>query len=152
MIHRTDGQSSTGRIPGRTLIEAAPCSAHRAAEGPGNVKDIRGSNVEEPDVELTDSPVITSDVAASGLARQTSTVRPMVEAAFDAHANRLKAFALAAVRDDAAADDLVQEMARACPVATRSPHISKGPQSESGHEPTRPQGKGTSSAGRSRAS
>jgi RNA polymerase sigma factor (sigma-70 family) len=53
--------------------------------------------------------VITSDVAASALARPTSTVRAIVEAAFDAHANRVKAFALAAVRDDAAADDLVQE-------------------------------------------
>ena len=80
-----------------------------AAEGTGHVKDMRGSNVTEPDVENTDSPVITSDVAASGLARPSSTVRSIVEAAFDEHAGRLKAFALAAVRDNDAADDLVQE-------------------------------------------
>ena len=73
------------------------------------MKDIRGSNVEEPDVEHVDSPVMTSDVAASGLARQRTSVRSIVEAAFDAHASGLKAFALASVRDDAAADDLVQE-------------------------------------------
>ena len=73
------------------------------------MKDIRGSNVNEPDVEYTDSPVITSDVAASGLARPRSAVRPIVEAAFDEHADRLKAFALVAVRDGDAADDLVQE-------------------------------------------
>jgi RNA polymerase sigma factor (sigma-70 family) len=109
MIHRSTGPSSTRPIVGRTLIEAEPRAPNRSADGLGIVKDIHGSNVNEPDVEPTDNPVITSDVAASGLARQSSTVRPIVEAAFDAHANRLKAFSLAAVRDDAAADDLVQE-------------------------------------------
>lgn len=73
------------------------------------MKDIPGSSVNEPDVEQTDAPVITSDVVATGVARGPSTIGPVVEAAFDAHAGHLKAFALAAVRDDDAADDLVQE-------------------------------------------
>lgn len=89
-------------------VQVAALQAGRP-RGAGILKDIRLSNVEAPDVEHTDSPVITSDVAASGLARPTAMVRPIVEAAFDAHANRLKAFALAAVRDGDAADDLVQE-------------------------------------------
>lgn len=73
------------------------------------MKDIDGSNVEEPDVESTDAPVITTDVASRGVARASSTVAEIVEEAFDAHASHLKAFALAAVRDNDAADDLVQE-------------------------------------------
>jgi RNA polymerase sigma-70 factor, ECF subfamily len=73
------------------------------------VKDLRPSNVNAPDVEPTDAPVITRSVAASGVAPAASTLSSVVEAAFDAHAPQLKAFALAAVRDDDAADDLVQE-------------------------------------------
>src|SRR5688572_25709875 len=73
------------------------------------MKDIRGSSVDEPDVERSAAPVITSEVTTRGVASGTSSVVSIVEAAFDAHANRLKAFALAAVRDDDAADDLVQE-------------------------------------------
>ncbi len=73
------------------------------------MKDIPGSNVNEPDVERTDAPVMTSDVISTGLARTPTMVVPIVEAAFDAHAGHLKAFARAAVRDDDAADDLVQE-------------------------------------------
>jgi RNA polymerase sigma-70 factor (ECF subfamily) len=73
------------------------------------VNDIPGSDVNEPDVESTDAPVVTSEVATATLAPARARVGPIVEAAFDAHAGRLKAFALAAVRDADAADDLVQE-------------------------------------------
>ena len=73
------------------------------------MKDLRPSNVNDPDVEPTDAPVITSGVAQSAVAPAASTLESVVEAAFDAHAPQLKAFALAAVRDDDAADDLVQE-------------------------------------------
>jgi RNA polymerase sigma-70 factor (ECF subfamily) len=73
------------------------------------VKDFGHSNVNGPDVEATDAPVITRGVAASGVAPAASTLESVVEAAFDAHAPQLKAFALAAVHDDDAADDLVQE-------------------------------------------
>jgi RNA polymerase sigma-70 factor, ECF subfamily len=73
------------------------------------VKDIPGSNVNEPDVEQTDAPVMTGDVVATGIGRAPSTVGPIVEADFDAHAGHLKGFALAATRDADAADDLVQE-------------------------------------------
>ena len=73
------------------------------------MKDIRGSNVDGPDVESTDAPVITADVASRGVARASSTVAEIVEEAFDTHAQQLKAFALAAVRDNDTADDLVQE-------------------------------------------
>lgn len=73
------------------------------------MKDIDGSDVDEPDVERTDAPVITSDVAPARTTHAASAVGPIVEEAFDAHAPHLKAFALAAVRDDEAADDLVQE-------------------------------------------
>jgi RNA polymerase sigma-70 factor, ECF subfamily len=73
------------------------------------MKDIDDSNVNGPDVEPTDDPVVTSDVATTRMAPARSAVGPIVEEAFDAHAARLKAFALAAVRDEDAADDLVQE-------------------------------------------
>ena len=75
------------------------------------MKDIRGSDVEEPDVERTDAPVITSGVAPSGVSHVAprAAVGMIVEEAFDAHASQLKSFALAAVRDPDAADDLVQE-------------------------------------------
>ena len=53
--------------------------------------------------------MITDGVGASRVAPAVSTLGSIVEEAFDAHAPQLKAFALAAVRDDAAADDLVQE-------------------------------------------
>ena len=94
---------------GRTLTDAEFALPIGRPRGLGMLKDIRGSNVNEPDVEPTDNPVITSDVTASGLAKPTSAVRPLIEAAFDAHAGRLKGFALASVRDEDAADDLVQE-------------------------------------------
>jgi RNA polymerase sigma-70 factor (ECF subfamily) len=73
------------------------------------VQDIRGSDVGTPDVEATDAPVITTDVAPRAVVRSTSTVTELVEEAFNAHAQQIKAFALAAVRDNDTADDLVQE-------------------------------------------
>lgn len=73
------------------------------------MQDIRDSDVDTPDVEITDAPVITTDVASGAVARSTASVTQIVEGAFDAHAPHLKAFALAAVRDNDAADDLVQE-------------------------------------------
>jgi RNA polymerase sigma-70 factor (ECF subfamily) len=73
------------------------------------VKDFGRPNVNEPDVEETDAPVITRGVGAAAVAPAMSTTGSIVEAAFDAHAPHLKAFALAAVRDEDAADDLVQE-------------------------------------------
>ena len=73
------------------------------------MKDLRPSDVNEPDVEPTDAPVITSGVAKTAAAPAASTLESVVEAAFDAHAPQLKAFALAAIHDDDAADDLVQE-------------------------------------------
>jgi RNA polymerase sigma-70 factor (ECF subfamily) len=73
------------------------------------VKDFLRGNVSGPDVESTDTPVMTSEVATADIEYSRVTVGAIVEAAFDAHARRLKGFALAAVRDDDAADDLVQE-------------------------------------------
>ena len=73
------------------------------------MKDIRGSDVDEPDVQSTDAPVITADVARPDVKRAASTIEGVVEAAFDAHAPALKAFALAASHDVDVADDLVQE-------------------------------------------
>lgn len=73
------------------------------------MQDIHDPSVNEPDVEGTDAPVVTTNVATTSIGSATTAVGPIVEAAFDAHASRLKGFALAAVRDDAAADDLVQE-------------------------------------------
>jgi RNA polymerase sigma-70 factor (ECF subfamily) len=80
-----------------------------SGEGATSVKDFRRPDVNEPDVEDTDAPVITRGVGASRVAPAVSTLGSIVEAAFDAHAPQLKAFALAAVRDEDAADDLVQE-------------------------------------------
>jgi RNA polymerase sigma-70 factor (ECF subfamily) len=73
------------------------------------MKDVRRSNVNDPDVEPTDDPVITRSVAVAVVAPAASTLASTIEEAFDAHAAQLKAFALAAVRDEDAADDLVQE-------------------------------------------
>jgi len=73
------------------------------------VKEFRRPDVNEPDVEDTDAPVITRGVSATAVERAVSTTGSIVEAAFDAHAPQLKAFALAAIRDEDAADDLVQE-------------------------------------------
>jgi RNA polymerase sigma-70 factor (ECF subfamily) len=73
------------------------------------VKDFPPSNVNDPDVEDTDAPVMTSGVVAAGTAPAESTLESVVEAAFDGHASQLKAFAFAVVRDDDVADDLVQE-------------------------------------------
>ena len=73
------------------------------------MQDIRGTDVDTPDVETTDAPVITTDVAPRPVARATTSVAELVEAAFDAHAQHVKAFAMAAVRDNDTADDLVQE-------------------------------------------
>jgi RNA polymerase sigma-70 factor (ECF subfamily) len=56
-----------------------------------------------------DAPVITSSVVTPRVVPAQSTTVSVVEAAFDAHAAGLKAFARAAVRDEDAADDLVQE-------------------------------------------
>ncbi len=73
------------------------------------MKDFRRPDVNDPDVEETDAPVITRGVGATRVTPAVSTTGAIVEAAFDAHAPQLKAFALAAVRDEDAADDLVQE-------------------------------------------
>ena len=73
------------------------------------MNDFDDSNVNGPDVEPTDSPVITSEVARSGVVPAESMLSAVVEAAFDAYAPQLKGFALAATRDADAADDLVQE-------------------------------------------
>lgn len=73
------------------------------------MNDFGHSNVNGPDVESTDAPVITSDVASIGVVPATSTLESVVEATFDAHATQLKGFALAATRDGDLADDLVQE-------------------------------------------
>ena len=73
------------------------------------MKDFRRPDVNEPDVEDTDAPVITRGVGASRVAPAVSTLGSIVETAFDAHAPQLKAFALAADRDEDTADDLVQE-------------------------------------------
>ena len=72
------------------------------------MKDFRRPDVNEPDVEDTDAPVITRGVSATGVTPTVSTTGSIVEAAFDTHAPQLKAFALTAVRDEYAADDLVQ--------------------------------------------
>lgn len=73
------------------------------------MKDSRPSDVNAPDVEDADVPVMTSDVAAIGPLAGATTLEAIVEMAFDAHAAGLKAFARAAVHDDDVADDLVQE-------------------------------------------
>ena len=73
------------------------------------MKDLRRSNVSGQDVQDTDDPVMTTSVATSGVVPAESALGPLVETAFDAHAPPLKGFALAAVRDEDAADDLVQE-------------------------------------------
>jgi RNA polymerase sigma-70 factor (ECF subfamily) len=73
------------------------------------VQDIERPRVDGLDVEETDAPVMTRGVAATVVAPAASAVDAVVEAAFEMHASQLKAFALAAVRDEDAADDLVQE-------------------------------------------
>ena len=64
------------------------------------MKESRRPDVNEPDVEDTDAPVITRGVSAAAVVPAMSTTGSIVETAFDTHAPRLKAFALAAVRDE----------------------------------------------------
>jgi RNA polymerase sigma-70 factor (ECF subfamily) len=73
------------------------------------VQDNDRPRVDGLDVEETDAPVMTSGVAATGVVPALSTLDAIVESAFDRHASQLKAYAMAAIRDEDAADDLVQE-------------------------------------------
>lgn len=73
------------------------------------MKDVPPSNVKTSTVEELDAPVITSSVVTPRVVPAESTTVTVVETAFDTHAAELKAFARAAIRDDDAADDLVQE-------------------------------------------
>ena len=73
------------------------------------MKDPQRSDVLGSQLEAAEAPVVTSMVSTGSVARVADSVESIVEEAFDANAGRLKAFARAAVRDDAAAEDLVQE-------------------------------------------
>ena len=72
------------------------------------MKEPADSDVFTSNIESTEAPVGTSRVP-TGTSHPIAPIESIVEEAFDAHAGRLKAFARAAVRDDAEADDLVQE-------------------------------------------
>ena len=70
------------------------------------MQDAERPGVSEP-MEVADPPVLTSAV---GRSRVQSLLDPeLITGPFDAFAGQLRAFALNAVRDAAAADDLVQE-------------------------------------------
>ena len=73
------------------------------------MKDSPDPNVIRPETESADAPVLTSAIEAGQPAGAAAPIESVVEEAFDAYAGRLKAFARAAVRDEDAADDLVQE-------------------------------------------
>jgi len=60
-------------------------------------------------MESIDSPVLTSPISTTARASDAVSIEAVVVEAFEAYAGRLKAFARAAVRDEDAADDLVQE-------------------------------------------
>jgi RNA polymerase sigma-70 factor, ECF subfamily len=60
-------------------------------------------------METVEAPIVTSVVSMRDAAPRIGDVERIVVDAFDAHSGRLKAFARAAVREDGAADDLVQE-------------------------------------------
>jgi len=67
-----------------------------------------------------DQPVVTELVQPGDVQRGLVDVESIVVAAFDAYAGRLKAFALRAVRDADAADDLVQDTFSRLVVEVRS--------------------------------
>ena len=73
------------------------------------VKDRDRSGVSASNVELTDAPVVTTEVAAGSAMPAADALESIVQEAFEAHAGRLTAFARAAARDVDAADDPVQE-------------------------------------------
>lgn len=73
------------------------------------MKDPRRPDVLDARLERSDAPVVTSVVSTGRTAPAAVAVESIVEEAFETIARRLKAFARAAVRDDTAADDLVQE-------------------------------------------
>lgn len=73
------------------------------------MKDPRLSDVSGSEVEPSDAPVVTSEVSTGSVRPAVLSVEAIVVEAFDTYARRLKTFALAAVRDDDAADDLVQD-------------------------------------------
>ena len=73
------------------------------------MKDPQDPDVLTSDVESVDAPVVTSTIPASDAVLNSVSIESIVEEAYDAYAGRIKAFARAAVRDEDAADDLVQE-------------------------------------------
>ena len=87
-------------------VIAAPRRA-RPSLVTGHMQDAERPNVSDP-MEVADPPVQTSAVGRSRV--QSLLLDPeLITGPFDAHAGRLRAFALNAVRDAATADDLVQE-------------------------------------------
>jgi RNA polymerase sigma-70 factor (ECF subfamily) len=73
------------------------------------VKDPLDTDVLGSEMESIDSPVLTSPISTTARASDAVSIEAVVVEAFEAYAGRLKAFARAAVRDEDAADDLVQE-------------------------------------------
>lgn len=73
------------------------------------MKDSLDPDVLRPETESVEAPVLTSAIETGQPAGAAASTEAIVEETFDAYAGRLKAFARAAVRDDDAADDLVQE-------------------------------------------
>jgi RNA polymerase sigma-70 factor (ECF subfamily) len=73
------------------------------------VKDPLDPDVLGSEMESIDSPVLTSPISTTARASDAVSIEAVVVEAFEAYAGRLKAFARAAVRDEDAADDLVQE-------------------------------------------
>ena len=73
------------------------------------MQDPEPSNVSDSMTEAVEAPAVTSTVALGSFRSRPVDIEALVVDAFDSHAGRLKAFALAAVRDRDAADDLVQE-------------------------------------------
>jgi RNA polymerase sigma factor (sigma-70 family) len=85
----------------RPSPDACPGRELALEEQPGGG---RLAPAEAPDAAVPTTVVSIVDARVAAGRREALVVE-----AFDAHAGRLKAFALAAVRDEAAADDLVQE-------------------------------------------
>jgi RNA polymerase sigma factor (sigma-70 family) len=73
------------------------------------VQDPEPSSVSDSMTEAVEAPAVTSIVRLGTTPTRPADNESVVVDAFEAHASRLKAFALAAVRDGNAADDLVQE-------------------------------------------
>jgi RNA polymerase sigma-70 factor (ECF subfamily) len=103
IIARADRRTPIGSLAVGLKERAIP--EQTRATGPSSPRSV----ITEALLDPVEAPTTAAVIPIVTAGRWGGDVESTVAAAFDAHAGRLKGFALAAVRDSDAADDLVQE-------------------------------------------